>query len=256
MGVPVSTFVLVHGKGGGSWIWDPVVELLRDEGHTADAPTLVGAGPRAREGTRDTNLTTHVEQVVSLVEDADDPRVVLVGHSYGGLVAAGVAATVPNRIAELIFVDALLVNKGQCAFDAFYPGVADEQRALAGNTREGWKLPPLTFEQVGGMGSVEPGIDLADVERALHEGRGTHPLGSFEEPVWWDASSLAGVSRRYIIGTDKPSPMREHVAAHVVELREAGFRVDDLPTGHFPMRTMPRALTALLVHSGDSSDDA
>ena len=228
-------------------MWEPVAGLLRGAGHVVLAPTLVGVGPREREGSPATNLTTHVQQVVSLIQDQAARRVVLVGHSYGGLVVEGVAATIPDRIAELVFVDTLRVAKGECGFDRLPAALAEYQRAEARSRGDGWKLPPMTLEEVGGIGSVEAGISVSDVERVLHEGRGTHPIGTFEERVAWDASSLAGVSRRYVIGIDKPSPMREQVVAHVDELRDAGFTVIDLPTGHFPMRSMPNALTALLL---------
>ena len=102
------------------------------------------------------------------------------------------------------------------------------------------------WDRFGGIGPVESGIRLSDVERTL-ERRGTHPIGTYEDRVSWDESLLAGVVRRYIICTGKPSPMRERVAARGGELRDAGCAVDELPTGHFPMRSTPKALAALLL---------
>jgi pimeloyl-ACP methyl ester carboxylesterase len=253
MEVAVATYVLVHGTGSGGWLWDPVADLLRAAGHEVQAPTLVGVGERASEGGPDTNLTTHVQQIVSLVQDQAVPRVILVGFSYSGLVVEGVAATIPDRIAQLVLIDALLVPKGKCGFDAFPAEAAEHMRAAARDQGEGWKLPPMPLELVGGIGSVEPGMSFADIERTLLERRGTHPIGSYEEPVTWDAASLPGVSRRYVICTDKPSPLRERLAARVRELRDLGCSVDDLPTGHFPMRTVPKALTALLLSSAPST---
>jgi hypothetical protein len=58
---------------------------------------------------------------------------------------------------------------------------------------------------------------------------------------------LAEVSRRYVICTGKPSPMQERLTARARELRESGCTVDELATGHFPMRSMPNALTAILL---------
>ena len=92
----MATYVLVHGTGSGGWLWNPVAERLQEAGHSVHAPTLVGVGERASEGGADTNLTTHIEQIASLIQSQAAPRVVLVGFSYSGLVVEGVAS--PSRI--------------------------------------------------------------------------------------------------------------------------------------------------------------
>jgi hypothetical protein len=96
-------------------------------------------------------------------------------------------------------------------------------------------------------GRSSRGVDFADVEHTLLERRGSHPIGSYEERVTWDAASLAQVARRYVICTGKPSPMQDRLTARARELRESGCTVDELPTGHFSMRSMPNALTAILL---------
>jgi pimeloyl-ACP methyl ester carboxylesterase len=250
----VATYVLVHGTGSGGWLWDPVVTLLRELGHSVHALTLVGVGDRASEGSPNTNVTTHVHQIISLIQELAAPQVVLVGFSYGGLVVEGVAAAIPDRIAQLVLIDAMLLPKGKAGFDLVPASAAEQLRAAARNQGEGWKLPPMPLELVGGIGWVESGISAADIERTLEERRGTQPIGTFEEPIPWDESSLASVSRRYIICTDKPSSMRERTLARVGELRDGGSTVDELPTGHFPMRSMPTALTALLIGIAAPSD--
>ena len=181
-------------------------------------PTLVGVGERASEGGPETDLTAHVEQIVSLIGDQAPSRVVLVGFSYSGLVVEGVAAAIPDRIAQLVLIDALVAPKGKCGFDLLPASVVERLCAAARDEGEGWRLPPFPLELVGGIGSVEPGLSSADIERTL-ERRGTHPIGTYEESVTWDESSLAEVSRRYVICTDKPSPVRERFLARVDELR-------------------------------------
>jgi pimeloyl-ACP methyl ester carboxylesterase len=156
----VATYVLVHGTGSGGWLWDPVATRLRVAGHEVHAPTLIGVGERASEGGPDTDLTTHVEQIVSLVESLSARRVILVGFSYSGLVVEGAAAAIPKRIGLLVFVDALLVPKGQAGFDAFPAEEADRFRAAAHDQGDGWKLPPFPLERVGGIGPVESGGGL------------------------------------------------------------------------------------------------
>jgi pimeloyl-ACP methyl ester carboxylesterase len=210
-------------------------------------PTLIGCGPRGNEGGPATNLTTHINEIVALIEEDGSPGVVLVGHSYGGLPTTGVAATIGDRIDELIYVDPLLVPPGKRACDVLPAALVERQRARMRDEGDGWRLPPMTLEDVGGIGAVEAGVDRAQVERLLAERRGTHPVGTLEEPVWWDDAALAMVQTRYVIGTDKPGPNGEYSRAHVTELREAGVEVDGLPTGHFPMLTMPTTFTAVLT---------
>src|SRR5262249_5092646 len=137
----VATFVLVHGTGSGGWLWDPVADRLREAGHSVHAPTLIGVGERARAGGPDTDLTTHVQQIVSLIQYEPAPRVVLVGFSYSGLVAEGVAAAIPDRIAQLVLIDAMSAAKGKCGFDLVPASFAEQVRAAARSQGEGWRLP-------------------------------------------------------------------------------------------------------------------
>ena len=127
----MATYVLVHGTGSGGWLWDPVVDRLREAGHTVHAPTLVGVGERASEGGPDTDLTTHVQQIVSLIQDQAAPRVVLVGFSYSGLVVEGVAAAIPGRIAQLVLIDAMHAPKGKSGFDLLPASAAEQVRTSA-----------------------------------------------------------------------------------------------------------------------------
>jgi pimeloyl-ACP methyl ester carboxylesterase len=238
--------VLIHGAGSGGWLWDTVANRLRAAGGEVHAPTLIGVGERATEGGPDIDLTTHVQEVVALVRRLADSRAVLVGFSYSCMVVGGVAATIPDRIEDLVFIDALPLPPGQCGFDAFPPETVEQFRAGARDHGDGWKLPPFPLERVGGIGPVEPGVSFAEVERTL-ERRGPHPIGSYEERATWDVAALTDVSQRYVICTGKPSPLREQLTARAQELRESGLTVDELPTGHFPMLSMPNALTALLL---------
>jgi pimeloyl-ACP methyl ester carboxylesterase len=245
----METFVLLHGTGAGGWLWDPVAGLLREHGHLVHAPTLIGVEERASEGGPDTNLTTHVQQIVSLIEEQVAPKVVLVGFSYSGVIAEGVAAAIPDRIATLVLIDAMTVAKGKSGFDALTPSAAERVRAAVASSGEGWMVPPNPLESVGGIGAVEADISVANIERTLKR-RGTHPIGTYEEPVTWDESSIADVARCYIMCTDKvPGAARDWSLARISELRDAGYTVHELRTAHFPMQTMPRALTSLLLVS-------
>ena len=102
------TFVLVHGAWHGGWCWRRVADLLELQGHKVFTPTLTGLGERSHLLTKDINLDTHINDLLGVLEAEDLRNVILVGHSYGGMVATGVADRVPERISRLVYLDCLL----------------------------------------------------------------------------------------------------------------------------------------------------
>src|SRR5262245_34243335 len=82
----MATFVLVHGAWGGGWAWRPVASALRAAGHEVFTPTLTGLGERAHLARPETDLTTHIQDVVGVLDCEDLCDALLVGHSYGGMV--------------------------------------------------------------------------------------------------------------------------------------------------------------------------
>ncbi|WNV85564.1 alpha/beta fold hydrolase [Umezawaea sp. Da 62-37] len=113
----MTTFVLVHGSWAGGWNWARLRPLLEEHGHRVLSPTLTGLGDRGHLGGPGIGLSTHIEDITRLLvwEDLDD--VVLVGHSYGGMVVTGVSGRVPERLAHLVYIDAFRPEPGQSAFD-------------------------------------------------------------------------------------------------------------------------------------------
>src|SRR5882757_8423134 len=107
--VPImSTFLLVHGAWHSGRAWERVAPLLESAGHRVLAPSLTGYGDKAHLLGPEVGLDTHVEDVVTLIEDEDLTDVVLVGHSYAGLVISSAANQVPDRIAHLVYLDAMV----------------------------------------------------------------------------------------------------------------------------------------------------
>lgn len=108
----MTSFVLVHGAWCGGWIWKHVASALRARGHDVLTPTLTGLGERAHLASPEVGLGTHVEDVVRVLEYDDLTDVVLVGHSYGGMVVTGVGDRVPERLAQLVYLDAFVPREG------------------------------------------------------------------------------------------------------------------------------------------------
>src|SRR5580700_2534506 len=100
-----ATYVLVHGGGHGGWCWQRVVPLLRAAGHEVYTPTLTGLGERSHLLRPDIDLDTHIADVVGVLRYEDLTDVILVGHSYGGMVITGVADRALARIGQLVYLD-------------------------------------------------------------------------------------------------------------------------------------------------------
>src|SRR5258706_16376437 len=107
----MAAFVLVHGAWHGAWCWSRVLPALRVAGHSAHAVTLTGVGARAHLLSRDITLATHISDVTNLITCEELDAVVLVGHSYGGLVITGAAdrllAQRPGLFKHLVYIDAV-----------------------------------------------------------------------------------------------------------------------------------------------------
>jgi pimeloyl-ACP methyl ester carboxylesterase len=135
-----TTFVLIHGSWHGGWAWQGVVRQLMERGHSAHAPTLSGHGPSAlRLG------ITHgdcVGSIVGYIWQHKLEDVVLVGHSFGGTVVQKVAEELPNRIDRMVFLDALIIEDGQCVFDSLPPEYAALFNGLAASSSDNTMLIP------------------------------------------------------------------------------------------------------------------
>jgi pimeloyl-ACP methyl ester carboxylesterase len=109
------TVVIVHGAWGGSWAWRKVDALLREKGFDVYRPQLTGLGERVHLSRPDIGLSTHIDDVVNTILFEDLHDIILVGHSYGGMVITGVADRVPDRIRRLVYLDAFVPNDGESA---------------------------------------------------------------------------------------------------------------------------------------------
>ena len=120
----MGTFVLVHGSCHGGWCWKKVTPLLREYGHDVYFPTLTGLGERSHLVSKNIDLDTHILDITQVLEYEDLNEVILVGHSYGGLVIGGVAEQMPKRIRRLVYLDGYLPEDYKSAFDLI-PGLKE-----------------------------------------------------------------------------------------------------------------------------------
>jgi len=236
----MATFVLVHGAWHGAWCWERVVPLLTAGGHTVETPTLAGLGERTAELGPEIDLETHVAEVTASIAP-DGPRdIVLVGHSYGGMVISAVVARRAERIASLVYLDAFVPEDGQALFDLALPGRAEGFREQARLHGEGWRVPVPTPQ---GMGIVDE-----DDARWLAERLTPQPIATFEQPVRFGAEDPDPelVPRIYIhCIPDPPSPTFVPFADWARST--PGWTLHELATGHDAMLTVPDNLARLLL---------
>jgi len=116
------TCVIVHGAWGGGWDWKRVGDLLTADGNTVYRPTLAGLGEHSNLASTNIDLDTHIQDIVNVIVWENLHDVVLIGHSYGGMVITGVADRVPDRIKHVIYLDALLPENGE-SLDAIFPSI-------------------------------------------------------------------------------------------------------------------------------------
>jgi pimeloyl-ACP methyl ester carboxylesterase len=238
----MSTFLLVHGAWHSGRCWERVVPLLESAGHRVYAPSLTGYGDRAHLLGPEVGLDTHVADVVTLIREQDLTDVVLVGHSYAGLVISSVANQVPDRIAELVYLDAMVPRDGETAVDV--QPVTQQLIDLAARSGSGWRIPPLPEQPapLGLFGVTDP-ADVAWLRSMLSD----QPVRCLQQPVRLDNPAADAIPRTHIhcVGGQPEGITRRPVPP--IQPNGTPAQVWELPTGHDCMITMPVELTDLLL---------
>jgi pimeloyl-ACP methyl ester carboxylesterase len=121
----MSTYVLVHGSASGGFIYRPVAKILRAAAHTVYTPTLTGMGERSHLMSPAVGLDIHIRDIVNVLEFEDLRDVILVGHSYSGMVVAGVADRAADRVGHIVYMDATIPRNGESQADVVPESMAD-----------------------------------------------------------------------------------------------------------------------------------
>lgn len=241
---PAPCFLLVHGAWHGGWCWAQVVGQLEQQGLRSYAPTLRGLAHRAAELTSELNADDHVRDVADLAEALDLQRIVLVLHSYAGLLGPALLARLRPRLAHIAWVEAVMPEPGQCMLDLVLPEAAQRYQRLAREQGDGWRLP---VPDVAQFHLGDPAL-AAEAARRLTP----HPLRTFAEPVRLPQDDVLRFPGSYLIASDRdPQPYTRFAEA----ARAAGWRVQAMPGGHLPMLTQPRALAEYLRSLSNVQED-
>jgi len=238
----MSVFLLVHGAWHSGQCWQRVVPLLESAGHQVYAPSLTGYGDKAHLLGPEVGLDTHVADVIELIKDDDLTDVILVGHSYAGLVISSVANQIPDRIARLVYLDAMVPRDGETAIDV--QPVTQHLIDLAARSGSGWRVPPLPERPppFGLFGVTDP-ADIAWLRAMLSD----QPVRCLRQPVRLDNPAVNAIPRTHIhcVGATPEGITRRPVPA--IQPNGSPAQVWELPTGHDCMITMPAELSELLL---------
>ena len=212
--VGVATFVLIHMACAGGWAWGRVPELLRAAGHEAHAPDLdLSAGQTP---------TTQAARVAE--EVPGDGEVVIVGHSYGGMVVPPLADLLEPGVRHLIVLDGFMPGDGDSAFSMTSPEAEASRRAAAADRGDGRWPPP-----VRGAGEPEWMDRLVPM-----------PISSFAEPVRV-TPSVAALPGTFVRCT------RSDMDAQAERARRRGWPVVEINASHYVPLMRPDACVELLL---------
>jgi pimeloyl-ACP methyl ester carboxylesterase len=234
----MATYVLVHGGGHGGWCYQRVARLLRTAGHEVYTPTLTGLGERAHLLSDAVDLDLHIRDVVAVLDSEDLRDVILVGHSYGGMVITGVADRAVDRIGRVVYLDAATPVNGQSLVDVAGPVIAAVRPF--GETLDGLELVLLPAPDAGLLYGVTDPDDLAWMADRLT----AHPWQCFEQPlVLTNEDATRDIPKYHIVCTATLATRDPKLMAQA----SAEGRLWDIDTGHDLMITEPEWVADTLV---------
>jgi pimeloyl-ACP methyl ester carboxylesterase len=229
------TYVLVHGAWHGGWCWSKVAAILRGRGHTVITPTQTGLGERSHLLSKSITLDTFVDDIVNVLKFEDLKDVILVGHSFGGNAVSGTADRVPERIKQLVYLDAAMLENGQSVFSMLPASIVEARKKAAQESSGGVSIPAPPGAAFG--------IADASLAKWLEARLTPHPLGTYDSPLNLKNKVTNGLPAVYISCTD---PAYGPLEASKNWVKKNGMKMVEIKTGHDAMVTLPDRLGDML----------
>lgn len=238
MSSSMRTYVFVHGAFHGGWCWRRVADRLGAAGHRVFTPTCTGVGERLHLLTAQGGLETAVADIVNVLIFEELKDVILVGHSFGGVVITGVADCEPERLRHLVYLDATILADGECALEQLPTEIAQRRRRDAQRTTGGLTMPPPSPTDFG----VTDAADAAWLRRRLTP----QPFATYTDHLHLSAPLGNGLTKTYVACVD---PVYAPLASSHVRVRgQAGWQWCELAAGHDAMITAPDAVSEILLN--------
>jgi len=243
----MANIVLVPGFWLGGWAWADVAAPLRAAGHTVHTPTLTGLGERVHLGGPQTDLATHITDIVNLLVFEQLTDVILIGHSYAGAVITGVADRAPERIARLVYVDTAPLPDGMSQADFGGPEQRARDEKIVAEHGDGWRRPLPALSELGPPPII---AGLGEAEWARMRERATpQPWGTAIAPNRLSNPAREAIPALGLFCTFTEAAVRGLVASGNPVFAALGgkqWTFAELPTGHWPMFSKPAELAALI----------
>jgi pimeloyl-ACP methyl ester carboxylesterase len=238
----MANYLLVHGAWHGAWCWQRVLPGLIRAGHRAHAVTLTGVGERAHLLSPAIDLETHIQDVMAAMDAEELDDVVLVVHSYAGMLGTAVADRRPERLRHLVYLDAVLPKPGEC-WSSTHASATRHARIAAA------QADPLRS-----FSAPDPSVfGLSDADHAWVKRRQTpHPGGPYTHALHFDPQRVCSVPRTFVNCTEPPLGTIDISRQRMVDPKFwggawlPGSQVLEMKTGHDPMVSDPQGLLALL----------
>jgi pimeloyl-ACP methyl ester carboxylesterase len=228
------TFLLVHGAWHGGWCWRRVADLLQKQGHKVFTPTMTGLGERSHLIDAKVNLATHITDIVNVIKWEGLGDIVLVGHSYGGVIISGVADQMREAIGSIVFLDAFVPENGDSlATKASQP----VREAIAALVEKGEKTMKPVSAAV---------FRVNEKDRAWVDAMCTpHPVATLTDTITVAGARGRIAKKTYIRAKGYPSVPFDGAQERLKA--DATWRVYEMPCGHDAMVDMPDRLTEILL---------
>jgi len=238
----MATFLLVHGAWQGASTWDLAIPKLRDGGHQVYIPMLTGLGAHAHQLTSEVNLDTHIKDVLGVLNFEALQDVILVGHSYAGMIITGVTEQAKHRLAHVVYVDAFIPNDGQSAMQLLPETIQAMLRQQAREEGEGWRL--RASEKQLDLWGLKEGPARQFVRSKLCD----FSINCFEQPVKLPTNAAATLEHTYIACTGDVYPARAVFHQFAERAQRECWHYHELPTGHDCHVEMPEKFSRLLLN--------
>ena len=220
------TIVIVHGAWGGSWAFRKVEALLKSKGFNVYRPQLTGLGERVHLTRPDIGLSTHIDDVVNTIRYEDLHDIILVGHSYGGMVITGVADRIPDRISRLVYLDAFVPSDGESVMS-----IVGARGDWLKNMIKGDYIVPAWVKPDQPPPRDEP-----------------QPLKTFTEPIVLKNKAALGLPGTYILTVDAGKKAEDDdFWPHAQRAKQRGWPILQLTADHNAQWSAPEALVEMLA---------
>ena len=239
----MSTFVLVHGAWHTGKEFEAVAQPIRDAGHTVHCPTVAGNNPG---DDRTIGLDAAITSIVDYLAANDLHDVILLGHSYGGMVITGVADRSPERLHRLIYWNAFVPNDGECLNDMVPPHyVTMFDGVSAASPDNSVMLPfPVWREAFINDGSIEEAQAAFDVLNP-------HPYATFTDAISLKLNPAEMQIAKSYINCTEDTALPQSLGWHPRLSEKLGlFRLVQIPGSHELCFTNPVALAQAIMKAG------